>query len=193
MNRLLLMGGAVLAAIFLTKRAKATGPGDIFDTTPAPGSENAPDVSPAPDELADALTDGLGQVLTTYGRETARRVEQMFRLETANFTSGGFRKTNAMGQKAFPRNGVYAFPWGWPARGTTADDYLPPVPLVDNGEQAVFKFVVYKRVQTAMKYLARYITDHGGRFEEWNSNDPATRSNYKAHVLQMGSPIVNSL
>lgn len=133
---------------------------------------------------------GLQRVLDEFGPDIARKVERVYRLETANFTSEGYRHTGAAGQKAF----ALTFPFGWPARGTSPEQYLPAWWAVDTleGGQPV-AWVAWVDVSDAMRYLARFLADHGGNVGRWNSTEPDKQAIYRARVDAMPTPIVDAL
>ena len=120
----------------------------------------------------------------------ARLVEKVFRLETANFTSGLFRATNMAGQKAL----TPTYPWGWPRRGTVPSDYNPPVSMTDTGEGgAPVLWVAYKSLPVAMGYLAQYIRDHGGNAARWVGLDAARQAAYRAKLDKIATPYTDAI
>lgn len=154
---------------------------------PAPmPPDPAPNPGPATLDVAAEAKAALAAIAKADGNKTvARLVEKLFRLETANFTSGLFRATNAAGQKAL----TSAYPWGWPRRGTVASDYNAPVSMTDTGEGgAPVLWVAYKSLPVAMGYVAQYIRDHGGNAARWVGLDPARQAAYKAKLDRIATP-----
>lgn len=193
MNKAILYIGGALAAFFLLTKAKggkdADSPGDeagggTTDLPPAPAGGN---VAPVGEELTKQATEGLRAIVSTYGRDIADKVEQIYRLETANFTSGGFAKTNTPGMKA-PTS---AYPFGWKKRGTIPSDFLPVVNMVDTGEGAASNWVVFKKLPVAMMYVATFLNDYSGNVGRWNTTDPAGQQNYAAKVQRMAHTLTD--
>ena len=186
MNPLII--AAILAGIYFVFSGRDSDPPG-GDMPPVPPPDSPPPASgpglPSPAELKAALA----AVAAAYGLATARKVEKVYRLETANFSSGLYRATLAAGQKAFSAS----YPWGWPKRGTEASDYLAPVEMVDTGEGIKSLWVAYRQVQVAMGYLAAFITDHGGNAARWNSTDPARQSEYAGKLATIATPYCDAL
>lgn len=115
----------------------------------------------------------LRALASKYGAAIAQNVERIYRLETRNFQSGQFLKTNTAGMAALDD----AFPFGWPVRGTTPDMYNPPVFMVENNPTTGqptgngVKFVAFKRFPDAAEYLAKFLKDHGNNAGRWHADN----------------------
>ena len=137
----------------------------------------------------DEIKEGLARVIDLYGPSIARNVERMYRLETDNFTSGGFQATKSAGQKAF--SAVY--PFGWPVRFTNASMFLAPVTMVDNIEGTMSMWVAWKRFADAAQYLGAFLHSHGNNPGRWKTNVTANQGAYNAAVASMPSTFVDQL
>lgn len=151
---------------------------DAAHDPPEPGSVDPPtsgETETAPADVASEMKAALAGIVQRHGTDIARKVEKVYRLETADFTSGLFLASNGAGQKAF----TLTYPWGWPRRGTVASDYGEPVEMVDTGEGAPSWWVVYRKLETAANYLAQFIVDHKGNAARWNSVEAARQAVYQ--------------
>jgi hypothetical protein len=181
---------AVLALLLLARRkpqAPAPTAPPPVDTETASGLYI--DIAPTGAELDATLRAALRSVVEMWGADVARNVERIYRLETGNFTSELFRITNAAGQKAFEVD----FPFGWPARGTSETDYFIPVRMKENSGQGPFRWVTYRKLPTAIMYLARFLKDHGNNAGRWNSTNPEQQASYRAKLARMSTAIVDSV
>lgn len=187
----------IVAALGLAAALKYGKDKSVTNASQDPTAPNTvpPDPSPDPGPVtmnteAEAKA-ALAAIAQADGNKTiARLVEKVFRLETANFTSGLFRATNMAGQKAL----TSTYPWGWPRRGTVPSDYAPPVSMTDTGEGgAPVLWVAYKSLPVAMGYLAQYIRDHGGNAARWNGLDPARQAAYRAKLDKIATPYTDAI
>ena len=185
MNPILIISG--IAALLLLNKKKATAAGNGTGTNGTTGAPDAPNVNPP--DVAAALRLGLQGVKANYGTDVARNVERIFRLETGNFSSGLFKKTNAAGMKAFKPS----YPFGWKARGTSPQDYAPVVTMAENAGGAPVQWVVFRQLPTALLYLGGFLADNANNGGRWNSTDPAMQAAYVAKLNNMSTSITDSL
>lgn len=139
-----------------------------------------------------AVERGLRIVADKYGKDIARKVEQIFRKETAHFTSGGFKKTNSPGMEIHSPN----FPWGW----TSFTDIwklnpsIAPVGQVTMKENQTLKTKTFLKFATpgaAMETLALYLQKY--RPGRWYSLLPDQQSKYEFELAQIKPRIVDAL
>lgn len=180
---------AALAALFVVSRLFASKKDEGTDEGPnAPGGGVH---TPTEAEIRAAIR----SIRNEFGLEIARNVERIYRLETRNFQSGGFQRTNAAGMAAVP--GKMVFPWGWPKRGTTDADYAPIVEMQENGPDGtptgpVVRFIAFKYFNTAARYLARFLQDHGNNAGRWRTTDPNGQARYVAALQGIATPYANT-
>lgn len=144
----------------------------------APGATNGggPVVQPTTEEIGAVIASLASQ----YGRDIARNVERIYRLETAHFTSGLFGKTNAAGMRAFANT----WPFGWAKRGTTADMFAPLVTMAENAGGAPVQWVAFRRFSDAAAYLAKFLKAYDNDPARWNTDrlDSPKAAQYRAAV-----------
>lgn len=126
--------------------------------------------------------EGLKAVMDKHGVNMARIIEQMYRLETANFTSRQYVQTGTPGMETGK--------WGTVRYGYAIGTYAS-VPMVDNHTGQERRFIVFPSVKDAMLFLAAYINNYGGNFARWNSTDPAIQEQYRNKVMAVTPSIVN--
>lgn len=181
MDKLIMPLLALAAFLFMRTKSNAA-PANVAETPPVSGGGFVPGTDAQFQAALEIIAKKDGSPVV------ARLVEKIFRLETDNFKSGGYKATNAPGQKAF----TLAFPWGWPARGTVPTDYSPPVRMVDTGEEEASDWVVYNRVAVAAGYLAQFLRDHNLQPGRWNSTDPARQAAYNAKLQNISTPLADA-
>lgn len=190
MKNPILLALAAVAAFFIAKKFAGGKPGGAEGSDPPdPGTTTPPVDTGAPSVGEQSFSDALALVAKRLGKDIARKVERVYRLETANFSSGGYKATKSPGQKAFSAQ----YPWGWPKRGTVPGDYLPPVTMRDNGEAADALWVAYKELPVAVGVLGDFIKAHGGNAARWNTTDPEGQAVYQAKLDKIPTPIADSL
>lgn len=175
MPLLLVLGGG-----YLLLRKKAPG---VYDT------EGGGDALQDPVRLRSQLT-GVLKFLhddARYGPAIARNVERIYRLETNDFTSEQFRRTNTAGQVATKST----FSFGWSPRGTTPDAYGPVVTMTENAGGAPKMFVNFKSLPVAMVFLATVMKERGNDPGKWKTL--AGSASYRAAVANMPTPIVDAI
>jgi hypothetical protein len=135
----------------------------------------------------------LAQVYTDYDKATAENVEKIFRLETANFTSNGYRQTKSPGMAAF----TTSYPYGWdsmkPIWEMYKGQYKPTgtITLAENQTGKSVRFIVFKDTLSAMETLAFYLQSHNPG--NWFSNDPSDQIAYENKLATITSSFVDSL
>lgn len=162
---------ALIALLFLFAKRKTAG-----------GGSSVKNVDPA---------SALRRVFDTFGRDIAAKVERIYRLETADFTSDQYRRTNTAGMRAFGE----AYPFGWSSLasfGLGADRFAPCVLMRENAGGPVVPWVAFVEGTDAFMFLAYFLSKHGGNVGRWNSTDPAQQIAYAALVNAKGSPIVDA-
>lgn len=113
----------------------------------------------------DDAKNAILAVKSKYGVEMAKRVEQIFRLETAHFKSGQYEQTGTAG----------LVQGHWPSPVPKS----PTVTFNVNGKP--FSYVVWNPHEFA-DFLAKYINTYNGNYARWNSLDPAAQQKYRVLV-----------
>ena len=136
---------------------------------------------------------GLRAVAAQYGKPLARKVEQIYRLETGNFSSGGYRNTGAAGQKAAGST-PDRYPFGWSSRGFGPERFNPVWYARDNNEgPGAIPWVSWRKASDAMLFLAKVLRERGDNPGAWNSTDPVKQVQYTNAVNALPTPIVDAL
>jgi hypothetical protein len=146
-------------------------------TTPAPS------IKPSSNDLASAFTD----LISKYGQPFARKIEQLYRLETGHFGSGQFLEGNSPGMVA--RKTTY--PYGWPsldqfAKANSIDGHKFGIgrTFVVRGNN--FRYVTFPDFRTSLEYVSWFIKNkRGGVVQKWNSLDPVDSARYLNTLNQM--------
>jgi hypothetical protein len=118
-----------------------------------------------------------------YSPALLKLVERMFRLETANFTSGQYVATGSAGQVSGKWKGMSTdppFKYFW----HSADAERP---------SGWMKFIIWPDVESALEYLCEYIIRYKGNWTRWNSNIPNRAELYANKVLHMQSPFMDAI
>jgi len=128
-----------------------------------------------------------------YDKAFVADIERLFRLETAHFKSGQFKKGYSPGMVA---TGMI-FPYGWSSLKTFASAMNLPsglFPITPPFPPSGFKYVMFPDFLSSIAFVAWFIKNkRGGVVEQWNSLDPATASRYRAKLNEIKSRITNTL
>jgi RHS repeat-associated protein len=147
-------------------------------------------------DIADAEV-GLKAVSDKFGKDMAKTVERMYRMETSHFTSAQYRHTGTGGMEVHGPPPYY----GW----TPSYFTQPPAgvySIYENkglsgvGGNAQVKsrpkqFVVMPSVVAAMMFKANYIQGHDGNYARWFSTDPLAQEVYRKKIQAITPRIVN--
>jgi RHS repeat-associated protein len=141
--------------------------------------------------------EGLKVVNENFGKEMARNVERMYRMETSHFTSAQYRHTGTGGMEVHGPPPYY----GW----TPSYFTQPPVGVysifenkglsgVGGNAQVTNRpkqFVIMPSVVAAMMFKANYIQGHDGNYARWFSTNPQTQEIYRKKIQAITPKIVN--
>lgn len=105
-----------------------------------------------------------------YGKEMASVIEKMLRLETSHFKSMQYKLTGSAGMEEGK--------WKNIPPGATAGT----VPMKDNHDGHIGKFIVWNSVTDFARYLAEYIKRYSGNYARWNTTNPEGQKTYAAKV-----------
>lgn len=148
--------------------------------------------------------DALRQIVRDYGREMAVNIEKMYRIETAHFTSGQYRKSGSPGMEAHGAAPYY----GWASTPWKARPELAPCGLVSMFENAGMsgtpgantqvtskpkQFLAFDSVYAAMYALAEYIKRHNGNHARWYSTTAQGQEIYRNKLSKIRARILDTI
>lgn len=174
MKKYYYIGAGVLILLLLSKKAMAKS------------ESKKPTVIPSSPSTLNEEAKALAKIVKEFGRDTAKKVEQMFRWETAHFKSGGYKATNGAGMEAVKMT----FPYGWNPKvfeGVKTDGL---VNLIDSGGRNV-QFIKFATKYDGMKALANFLGYR--KMGSWYSTNADAQKMYEGKVLAVTPKIVNSL
>lgn len=180
MNPLMITAiAAMLLLLFAKRRPQAS-------TVAADSQQDGTAVEqPSQAEIARVIR----SIRDSYGQAIARNVERIYRLETAHFSSGQFRRTNTAGMIAV--NGRTEWPFGWPKRGTDPTMFAPIVWMAENAGGAPKPFIAFIRFEDAARYLAQFLKDHANNAGRWFSTVPAQQTAYEQRLNGIDTPLAD--
>ena len=126
--------------------------------------------------------------------ETSKVIEQIYRNETAHFTSKQFNKTFSAGMEGFSND----FPYGWITLNSILwqnNPDLKPIGLIefrDNHTGQVRPFLVFQNLESAMRTLLAFINYYDNPYR-WNSTDENIQSVYRSRLDKINTPLTNSV
>ena len=119
---------------------------------------------------------GIKEVSKRYGQKMAKIVEQVLRLETANFQSAQFKHTGSAGMEAGS--------WGKYIPKSATDGIYK---AKDNSTGVIKNFIVWRSCTDFCIFLAEYINRHNGNYANWNSTEPAKQQAYRTAVEKINT------
>ena len=133
----------------------------------------------------------LNEIKAKYGLDIAKRVEQIYRLETANFTSKQFLETHSAGMMKFSDR----FPYGWVTINNifwwSNPEYAPIGTKafiegkgLDETGGGMKEFLIFKDLKSAMLTLAEFIKYYGNA-GRWYSTDLSKQNLYINRLNQI--------
>ena len=114
-------------------------------------------------------------------KDEAEKLEQLYRNETAHFSSGQFRKTLSPGMEKFSSS----FPYGWKSLNEYFWKKYPqhkPIGTsthVEGGTGKDKTFLIFPDLYSAMSTVLHNARMKGGNFYAWFSNDLGNQMVYK--------------
>lgn len=190
MNPLAIIGGILLLALLGGKKRPQNSSGS-----------SGSDLSPSDAEKRQAFAD----VSAAYGKDLARRIEQIFRLETRHFDSRQFRESLSAGMEAV--QGRDSFPWGWsslrqfveenPELGAPHEYGVIEMRENIGGDPSkpgnLKRFVKFPNFESAALFTAFMVNKRGGDAGKWHSLDDVKAMKYRERLDGVRTPIVDSL
>lgn len=124
--------------------------------------------------------EALDLIENEYGKNIRDWVNRIYILETANYTSGQYKKTGTPGMEITPGS---EYPWGWyaTARNIWSDVRFKPVGILrmkENQTGIEKQFIILPSVHAGMKVLADYL-QRGNRPGRWYSTMETKQDAYE--------------
>jgi len=129
--------------------------------------------------LRNALTmnEAFRDIESTYGTEIARNTEAIMRLETAHFTSVGYRLTNGAGMLKQDLN----FPYGFTSLRTfwNSNPEFAPTDIINmRGSDGMYYDYLKFKGNGQLYTIAEFLKTHGNNAGRWNSTEQAQQDYY---------------
>ncbi len=129
---------------------------------------------------------GLQKVKEVYGLSHAKRLEQLFRNETAHFKSGNFLKTLSPGMEVGSKT-IYPYGWSSLIEFWEINPQYKPIGTYSQTENSsklaqkrgVRTFICFGSIEASMMSVAHLIKLRGGRFGAWFSKNAVQQLNYE--------------
>lgn len=186
----LISAGALI--YFLMPKKKITVPMSTGNANS--GSSNANSHVISDPEIVNALR----RIYNEYGREKTAKLEQLYRKETAHFTSGQFKGTYSPGMEPSPQTNT-TFPFGWSslrnfaeANGYASNQFYLSQPYTEGGTGIRKKFIGFPDLYSAMKFVMYIIEKRGWNFGKWRAFDATISNNYNASLNNIVPRITNT-
>lgn len=173
----ILLGGLALFLIYiLSKMKKENTNSPIIDTTK--------DREFSEQQLRKAFS----TVALYYGWNFAKKLEQLYRIETAHFTSLQFRRTFSPGMEIAggTNSNKTEFPFGWTGLQTFVNKFptfngnFYTYRMPENKTGIPKTFVGFPHLEASIMFTAYFIAEiRNGRFGYWYSLDPISARSYE--------------
>lgn len=199
MKNYIIIAVVVAAIIFFIMQRKKKADKDEKETSVRDLVNTSMDINkPGDMKLDQQIVEALKSIADEYGIDIARKVEQMSRLETDHYRSGGFKATMGMGMEVPKRKLNSGYPFGWPSMKAYWDKigFIPTIldkrendPILGKGKGPVKHFIVFPNVFVGLRSLAHFVKNR--KWEEWRALDPVLQSRYRDAVNKVTPKITN--
>jgi hypothetical protein len=143
----------------------------------------------------------LKEIFTIYGEQTAKDVERIYRLETANFSSGQFINSLSAGMEVGrDKTGkpISTFPYGWGSLRKFWDEQPTnrPTGFLKMKENVTGKeklFIKFPSLFSAMFVLALTIKNRGGNAGAWHSTEEEKQKYYEKLLSSQKTTITDKI
>lgn len=130
----------------------------------------------------DQIKTAFKQLSKVYSKEILQNVERIYRLETANFSSGGFLYTFGAGMEV--GGGNRKFPYGWYSLQSfwEKNTHIAPITTFAMNENQTGKkkvFLVFPSLLAGMNTLAQLLTIRHNDAASWYATVEPEKSLYK--------------
>lgn len=185
------IGLGALALIMAKKKAMANDSEESGITV----NLNAQELN-VPSQYVNKVYLALKKVADTYGKEYAKDIERVMRLETGHFKSSQFKNGYSGGMVASSNT----FPYGWKSLQNFAyeNGYLPSefstYTIFVEREGKNYTYVKFPSIQASILFTAWFIKNvRNGVAKYWNSLDEAEANRYREQLNLIKPRIVNTL
>lgn len=136
----------------------------------------------------------LKYALKYYPVKILRNAEKIFRLESANFTSGQFVKTFSPGMEKFSDS----YPYGWHSLRIFWDENLDFKPIglekfTENGTGKTKYFIKFKSVTAGLMTLCYFLSLHENNAARWFSTNADSQKVYNDKLAKIKTPFTDEL
>lgn len=170
----------VLAALFLLFKKKRESQDEIPES-----------------DMIDLLKDSFKEVIQLYGVDNAKKLERMYRWETAHFKSKQFKQTFTPGMEIGA--GKTTFPYGWSslrdyakAKNLQGDEFTT-VSMHEGGTGILKTFIAFPDLKNAVLFTAYVLSKRSWNPGAWYSTNPDSQARYNEKLKGVIPRIVNGL
>jgi hypothetical protein len=144
----------------------------------------------------EAIRAGLRDVLNDYGRDYARKIEQLVRWESAHFNSEQWKEGNTAGMEA--TENVFPYGWGsllqWATIANIPASQFSTYNMRENRTGIRKTFIRFPNVRDFINFVAWFIQNkRGGNVGYWYSLNDAAAADYVQSIGGVVPRIVNTL
>lgn len=156
----------------------------------------APTTTNATDE--ENIKSALRKIYNIYGYDKTKKLEQLYRKETAHFKSGQYKGTYSPGMEPSP-NTNKTFPYGWTslekfaqAKGYAPTQFYLRGPYTEGGTGKQKYFIGFPDLFSAMLFVMYVVEKRGWNFGKWRAFDETISNNYNASLNTIIPRITNT-
>ena len=145
--------------------------------------------------ITDQFKAALKKVVAKYGLDIASNVEKIFRLETANFTSGQFKGTFSPGME----KATNTYPFGWTSLGNSVwkenPQYAPHdfLPFTENATGKTKYFIKFPSLEASVMTIAQFLKNVNNNPGRWYSMEPDLQEEYAAKLSNIKPSLLNEI
>jgi hypothetical protein len=143
----------------------------------------------------ELFTIALKKAADNFSKSVLVNIEKIYRLESDNFKSGQFTGTNTPGMEAFSDT----YPYGWNSLNNYFWSFHPEyAPIgtkeyIENGTGKVKKFIILPSVEAGIFTLGAFLEQNSNNPGRWFSTEPFSQNIYNDKILNISTPILNSI
>ena len=132
------------------------------------------------------ILEALRKVKEVYGLDHAKRIEQLFRNETAHFKSGNFKVTFSAGMEIAPTKTSYPFGWTSLKDFWDINPHYKPTETFSQVEntstllksRGARTFIVFPSIEASMMTVSHLIKIRNNNFGAWFSKNAVQQLAY---------------
>jgi len=141
---------------------------------------------------SDAKT-AIEKVKDVFGRDEAKIVERLMRLETAHFKSDQYKKTGSPGMEIGGKNTTYPYGWRQPVKFWDDNPRYKPTGIYTRPENKTGikkSFIVFPSVTAAALTLAYILKQRNWNAGSWYSTNIAKQNEYNAYINKISNRFI---